>query len=325
MIADDLIMLSEDDARHDAIVAVLEKNPKIAYAAFLRVLKNNERNSREQAGRFQRITTLQAKRRDWVSFNQPVQRALDRGEEVHKDTLKRFESNKAKIASADKELAALRAEKPIPSLSAEMLADALLESKGEFIEVGWPQVKLPKGQSPEEALAESRANREAMIRDRNARKTALVSFDAAAKRIEADVRAKATAPDFRPTAKIKAQYTEKGNRLRDAQGHVQWPKQEEYLDGGRTADFELGVGMLCWLFEKEIVARGVAELKSTYGGEKGLSDEERAQEIARIEAEILAEERREEALVRMCEDAGIEVYRRPLANPLAVLGIAPKS
>ena len=43
-----------------------------------------------------------------------------------------------------------------------------------------------------------------------------------------------------------------------------------------------------------------------------------------IEAEMLAEERREEAILRLCEDAGLKVYRRPFANPLAVLGVAPR-
>jgi hypothetical protein len=126
---------------------------------------------------------------------------------------------------------------------------------------------------------------------------------------------------------MKPQYTEKAlpaNRRPDAQGHVRWPVQAEIFEGGRHGEFELGIRFLCWLAPEAIIERGTAELKKLYGGKAGVSAEERARIVADLEAEILVEERREEACVRLCERSGLNVYRRPLANPLAVLGIAPK-
>jgi hypothetical protein len=57
--------------------------------------------------------------------------------------------------------------------------------------------------------------------------------------------------------------------------------------------------------------------------ERVLSGDGRKQKLAELDRAIFALELQEEALIELCEAQGIEVLRRPDANPLAVLGIEP--
>jgi hypothetical protein len=326
MLSDKLIMLSDEDERHDALTEILETRcPPIALESYVRVLKANEIISSGQAAKRERIGTLQAKRRDWLFQVHAVQKELDHGEEVHPSEMKAFEANKKKIANADKEIASLRNEKPTPTLPADTLGDFLLESRGKFAAVP-VEAKLQKGQTPLEALEASRANRDALVRRRAETSKEPLLFEDAFAQLKANVNANAQAPDFSPITKMKAQHSEfalAANRRPDAQGNIEWPMQEEVFEGGRRGEMELGIRFACWLFPDAIIERGTAELKKLYVGKKGISVADRTRLLAEINDEILTEERREEAFVRMCEGANIPVFRRPLANPLAVLGIKP--
>jgi hypothetical protein len=326
MISDKLVMLSEEDAQHDALTEIFETRcPPVALESFVRVLKANEASGSGQAAKRERIATLQSKRRDWLSSVQAAQRDIDRGEGVHPSEMKKCEANRKKVAGADKEIAALRSEQPTPNLPAETLAEFLVESRGKFVAAP-VEAKLQKGQTPPEALTASRANREALVRKRIETSKEPLPIEDVLARLRADVNRNSQAPDFGPITKVKPQHREHAlaaNRRPDAQGHVAWPTHEEIFEGGRRGELELGIRFACWLFPDAIIERGTAELKKLYGGKKGLSIADRARLLAEIEGEILMEERREEAFVRMCEDAGFSVYRRPLANPLAVLGIKP--
>jgi hypothetical protein len=53
----------------------------------------------------------------------------------------------------------------------------------------------------------------------------------------------------------------------------------------------------------------------------GISREERQRRIAELEAKILDLEHQEESLVVAALAQGLEVHRRPNANPLALLGL----
>ncbi len=66
----------------------------------------------------------------------------------------------------------------------------------------------------------------------------------------------------------------------------------------------------------------LAEAKAALKGRPApLSAEERASQIQAIDAEILAAERGEEAAIEAAEGLGIEIARRPDADPRAILGL----
>ncbi|TAW18455.1 hypothetical protein [Rhizobium ruizarguesonis] len=76
-----------------------------------------------------------------------------------------------------------------------------------------------------------------------------------------------------------------------------------------------GVGAACVLGNRaEVEAKIVAHAMADMPGE-GMSDSERAAQLRKIDAEIDAAERAEEALIRDAEEAGITVFRRRDARP----------
>jgi len=53
----------------------------------------------------------------------------------------------------------------------------------------------------------------------------------------------------------------------------------------------------------------------------GVSETDRAERMREIRAELLQTERREEALVMIAQQHGVDCSRRPMADPCAVLGV----
>jgi hypothetical protein len=328
MPSDFLTILSDDDETHDALVRAFdERFPPNALTSYLIVQKASEKHSAGQLAKRERIATLQAKKRDWQHHVTSFDRDVARGAEYPPSEVKKRNASKKKSEQADAEINSLRNEQQTPNLPDETLAEFVMDSHGKFVAVA-VEAKLPKGQTPLEALQASRANREALVRKKaDTNREPLPLADSVA-RLKADVYAKGQGPDVGAIMKMKPEIPEhfvaKSTIKRpDMQGHLEWPTMGEFVEGGRRIEIDQGNALVCWLFPAAIIERGTAELTKLYAGRKGLSVADRNRVLAEIDAEILMEERREEMAVRMCEDAGVIVFRRPLANPLAVLGIEP--
>jgi hypothetical protein len=318
-----LTILSDDDETHDALVKAFdERFPPNALDSYWGVQKASEKHTAAHYAQRERVTTLQSMKRDWQHHVNSYDRDVARGMEHPPSEVKKYNASKKKIAQADAEILSLRNEPQTPNLPAETLAEFILDSRGKF-DAAATDVKLPKGQSPSEALTASRANLDSIKSRRASVNNEPLPFDESVKQLKADVYAKARGLNVRPLTKLVAPdsgyVSARGPGAAPSQGRLEWPVQQEVKEGGRYFDLDQGNGLIAWLFPEALVERGIAELKNLYKGRTGLSIQERARLIAEIDAEILAEERREEAIIRICEDAGLTVYRRPLA----VLGIAP--
>ena len=80
------------------------------------------------------------------------------------------------------------------------------------------------------------------------------------------------------------------------------------------------VGLLAWLDPERLMERLEQEVDARFPGD-GLSDSERSEKLAELEAELLAAERREEAIIGMAREGGANVSRRAHADPRAVLNV----
>jgi hypothetical protein len=76
---------------------------------------------------------------------------------------------------------------------------------------------------------------------------------------------------------------------------------------------------LAWLSAPALTARLLAAIPTD---EAGLSPSAKAKATERLSAELLAAERREEAMIEAAEIEGVSVERRLDASPEAVLGVA---
>jgi hypothetical protein len=83
------------------------------------------------------------------------------------------------------------------------------------------------------------------------------------------------------------------------------------------------LGMICWalgpLGPQELAS--AFELEQEGEPEGAVSPEEREERLGKLSDDLLALERREEALIERAAADGTEVLRRPEASPMAVLGI----
>ncbi|MEH7848467.1 hypothetical protein [Rhizobium laguerreae] len=84
------------------------------------------------------------------------------------------------------------------------------------------------------------------------------------------------------------------------------------------------VGSDCGRFLMRFVAPVIreeyaAEIERLYQNKPGFTEQERAKAIAGIDDEIFDLELAEERLVRLCEERGHYIARRPTANPMIVL------
>ena len=303
MSSTDFMMLDEDDDKNDALHKLFATKLKstAALGGYRRVLKANERHSGVQRGRSERVAMIGAKKRDWDALIAEVDRDIARGETPHASTMKQYESAKKKSAQATVEIREVRNAPQIAALPAETLAEYLLETHDNFVDAT-VEMKLPKGQSPLEALDSSRENLKELRFERAGVTNAPLPFEDAVAQLTRDVDAKAAAgaPNLRPVTKLQTPYVDYASPrvgIKPAvQGSTEWPTSGEYIDG-RTVDLDQGSALVCWLFRDAIIERGKAELAKLYGETKGISIQERASLLAKIDAEILQEERREEEIV----------------------------
>ncbi|QWG18711.1 hypothetical protein KMZ68_02090 [Bradyrhizobium sediminis] len=324
-----LITLADDDEIDFEVKDALKKRfaGTSALANLLRVKAAAEKHSAEYTAKGQRIQTLQAKKADAQAFVRDMEREIARGMQYPPKEMERKAAAEQKIAAIMAEIAALRNAPQSTNLPDDTIIEWIRDSKVNFVDAEVKVTTLPKGKTQGEAVEELR-NRQ---RDLNGEKQAVVKqpvpFEDALARVIADVDAKARAMDVRPAMRLKTSVNDyvshRVGRHSEMQGHVEWPSAEEIVESGRRVEMDQGNALVSWLFRDEIIARGTAELKKHYGNAKGMSAEERARRIAEIDAEILEAERQEEAFIRMAEDAGMTIWRRPNAHPLAVLGIAP--
>jgi len=102
---------------------------------------------------------------------------------------------------------------------------------------------------------------------------------------------------------------------------------EPFIDG-RDADkiimqFPIGVTpyqFLAWADPGQLLASLDAKIDTLTNG-RGVSTERKRQRLEELAAEILHRERVEEALIEQATAEGLSPLRRPVANPLAVLGL----
>lgn len=317
------MLLHDDSEMHDRLeLAFKERFPSQALDKYRRSMKASARHEAQQAvDRDQTRRIVESARADAELIA-----ALERDERHYGPAPERtVRMERARKSRTEKlrEVALRRNASVEPNQPYETLAEFVLDSTGEYDPVD-VELKIPKGQSLPDALLSVREEIAQCERDiRNARTAPLPLADAT-KRIAEDVRRKARGLDVSRTARIAPDVI--GIRgLASTQGHVEFPSTSVVHDGGGRTEVSAGVELMCWLFGDQIIKKATAELEATYKDKKPLSLAERSRVIAEAESRQLAAERREEKIVSALEDAGHLVHRRPLANPLAVLGITRRA
>lgn len=81
------------------------------------------------------------------------------------------------------------------------------------------------------------------------------------------------------------------------------------------------VGLMAWLFPEQLVARLEAEIAAHSDDEAALSADERKARTTELRTALLDAERREEAVICLLENSGVDCVRRLDSDPRAVLGI----
>ncbi|PSO19142.1 hypothetical protein [Bradyrhizobium sp. MOS003] len=317
------MLLHDDSEMHDRLTVAFKKRfPSQALDKYRRSMKASARHEAQQAvDRDQTRRIVESARADAELIA-----ALERDERHYgpaPERTARMERARRSRTEKLREVALRRNASVESNQPYETLAEFVLDSTGDYDAVDM-ELKIPKGQSLPDALLSVREEIAQCERDiRNARAAPLPLADAT-KRIAEDVRRKARGLNVSRTARISPDVI--GIRgLASAQGHVEFPSTSVVHDGGGRTEVSAGVELMCWLFGDQIIKKAATELEATYKDKKPLSLAERSRVIAEAESHQLAAERREEKIVSALEDAGHLVYRRPLANPLAVLEIARRA
>lgn len=236
-----------------------------------------------------------------------------------------IELEKARIAPHEAEIERLQ---PAKRRAAETLqvyaavADACLEwlgdhRDGRYRDVPPPVVEKPAGGWPQ--AVEEQRGRLAGLRDRRG------AVEKAPRSVaEAVEQVKAHVARLRETGAPDVKYL-----LRPGGGvsDIRWPETNSYhrKDGGGTARTRVPdvPAILAWLYGKDLEAALVAEIEAAAGSQatETLTDAERARLLAELDAEILQAERIEESMIRAAAVEGLEILRRPDADPRAVLSV----
>jgi hypothetical protein len=101
---------------------------------------------------------------------------------------------------------------------------------------------------------------------------------------------------------------------------ISWPDIIPFANPGQplTSPSGSATRMLCWLFRDQIYQH----LTQGLVGHTGISADERREKEKKLRERLLTLERWEEHLVCLALDQGLEVHRRPTADPMAILNIA---
>lgn len=177
-------------------------------------------------------------------------------------------------------------------------------------------VPLPAKKAPADALAEARANIGKISETKRAASRASIPLSEAEASIIADID-RAAGKGLNVGSALRRHVRLNG---RVERGRMIWPTRRIMTANGMS-DVPDGFALLVWLNRDELKKRALEALRAAHDPKNALSDEDRAARLAELDAELLAQERIEEAAVEACEAAGIRVYRRPNADPRAVLGV----
>jgi hypothetical protein len=134
-----------------------------------------------------------------------------------------------------------------------------------------------------------------------------------------------------PAAEVKKQIVEQINKLadegcprldlRNGEVKISWPDFTPFSNpGAPLASPPLGASkLLAWLFHDELIAAVTDGIDDHIAGGIGIA--ERNARKAALQAQLLDLEFEEESLVEAALALGVEVHRRPGADPLALLGL----
>lgn len=298
----------------------LQSLPTTVRAGFERVAKSATTHQAQADAKRARVQSLRDSVRGDSGVIADYDRAVRRGEKITQGFEKQHKAARAahavKMAEIKKlEKDALPATFPLNNLVSFAVDHLGTGAKYEHAPV---EVKLAKGQTAAAALAAKRAELDELATQRRAVSVALLPLADAEKRIRDDVHRHALAPDASGTTRIRT--TAIGLRSsQQSQGNLRWPTEQISHGGGSTSEVDLAFRFLCWLTPESIVTKLVAELKESYRGKTAMSLEEREAKLAELDALRLETEREEEAIVRLLEDGGVTVFRRPNATVEAVL------
>ena len=108
----------------------------------------------------------------------------------------------------------------------------------------------------------------------------------------------------------------------DQGGSVYVPKVLLPASGGNAVESESSLGLICWLFRDELLARLGAQIDRAARDDEALSPEDWTKKVRTIKAEILEAERVEESIAWEMLQAGKDVELRGDANPRAILAVS---
>ncbi|MBV5271683.1 MAG: hypothetical protein JZU55_19480 [Afipia sp.] len=226
-----------------------------------------------------------------------------------------------RIAKANEEVKKLSAQQKLePTLPPHIIFEELRELRpGTVLVDARVTVKLGKSDVAD-AINASRNKIAALTSQRGAVRNALLPKDVALHRAITDIKQEAAenAPDFTPNAKLVRPMI----NLRPRQGRTEWPTLS--LESGmQLVEIEDAAAIVKFVMRDALIAAATESISKLYEGNPlVISEADRPKAIAAVDAEILAESRREEALIEIAEAKGIKILRRPNAPPFAVLGVA---
>ncbi len=324
MLPDSLKTLHPDFEVAEKLEERLAKNFAGTHAreALLRCVDASEKHMGEQVAKQRRIEHFSSVSRDLHHVITDFEREERHGAVINAHRREEYGKAKKQRAKLQGDIAVIRNVPVAPNLPPETLWDFILSESNASVRFVDAPVKM-SGPLTREALEESRGKLKELAHRKHEIRNAPVSKALAIQRLVEDTRRRAVAPDFSGVTRLRASdQFYRADRAPDVQGHVEFPSRSIYLDGN-SHEFDLGVGLLCWLHGDSIIERGTAAIETFYQGRKAFAPEERERLIKEIDAEYLEEERREEMLIRALESSGQTLWRRPAADPLAVLGIRP--
>lgn len=304
------------------VEAALRCLPPPTREGFERIAKSATRQQAEIDAKHARKRTLRDSARDDYTFMNDYDRAVRRGETITKEYEARYKAACAGYQAKNVEIKKLEKEGMPANLplnaAVSFAVDYMAGPRDKFVSAP-TEVKL-KGQTLTVALSVARDKIAQIDGQRKTVLAAPLPETDVEKRFREDVSRHALAPDGSGAARIRT--TPFGLRSsHDVQGHVRWPTARISHDGGGVSEVDEGLRVLCWLDPEKVVARLMADLKASYKGKTPLSVEQREAKLAELDALRLETEREEEAIVRLLEDGGVTVYRRPKASIEAVLQI----
>lgn len=281
-----------------------------------------ERYEQEREGRGQQLRELQeaerAKRDRFTLTKGDIERDIAVSGIQTTEQVAELAKLERRIAESYKETKRLEESRKLPpTLTTHKLFESINElDAGTKVKAAFVSVSPKKGEAPTDLVDRYQNSITALIRKRGQIRNASLKYEIALAHTIGGIKAKsaAGAVNFLPNTKL----VQRTLNLHPSQGNTEYPTT--YTDSGREVpDTFL---LVHYLLEDVLIQRATEVLAKHYEGNPfAVPEADRASLMAAIDAEILAEARKEEAAIQLAEAAGIKVLRRPNAPPFAVLGI----